>query len=1140
MEPVSSRILVVDDDPLAAQVLDELLTRHGHVVVRAASGEEALAAEPPDLLLLEVRLPGLSGYEICARIRERHGLAIPVLMLTALGDASSAQCCYDSGADDFIPKPVDHTALVLKVRALLRTKSLHDEMLRSREESRARARDLRLLHEIGRDWSLIAEPAAFYRLLTERLAQLIGAPFCLLALYDPESRTLEAAVPACGLADDVTRKLRQADYHSLWSFESGRPYVSNHARTDRRLLPELMVPPQADSIVLVPMLSEGSLLGILIAANKPGGFTEDDVDLLTIFAGPAATFLRSRKLYEAQGRHAARLEGLPALLGAMAGTTSRGPLLDLATSLLEKRLGYSAVGFYAPAEDDGSSIELRAGTPPPGPAVDQERLLWAMRGGVALLSSDCADLAVPVGAGELSQGVLNISKPGLRFAEEEIALVTALSGQLAVALQRAASVAQTERLARQMATLYDLGLETAALKDLQRLFGKASEEAGRLIRADHVSVLRFDEAEGLLKLFAAWTRDPESESYVEPVFHLGEGIAGRVARDWAPAMVNDVGHSGDFVRKGNPVSRILCVPLTYFDRERGELALFGVLNASRRPGVARFTHDDLDYLNRFAGQLGVAVANSMAFTAEHERSEQLSLVNKVMRDIAGKLSRERILETAVRRIHEAFPYSLVMIGIPDFEAGTAHTVAAAGQDSSQLLKGTHSLSAGIVGRAIREKRSMVVGDVASDSDYVCVLASTRSQVAIPIQSGADVMAVLNVESEELRGFSRSHVLTLETLADGIGIILRNAELYQAVEQTNARLVELDRLKSEVVNVVAHDFRSPLAGVLGHAEVLESQPDATREERVESARSIVRAATHMANLVEKTLKTTRLETGHFPFEFGLVEFGQLLREVLQRRPEDAAHPVHAELPEDPLPCWADRDRLTEVLDNLIDNAVKYSPGGGGVHVRVTSEAEAVTVTVEDEGLGIAASELPRLFRPFSRVRTLRTARIEGSGLGLYICERIVKAHGGRLWAESQPERGSTFSFTLPLYGAMAQTRPAIVLVAASDESTRRKVRRVAEQLGYSTHEVADGVEAVEAAIRLQPVAIVLDRILPRLRAEEVAERLLENPATASVPLFALASAEDLGERASLFRACAPKPLDTAALSEALAGLLSPTQ
>ena len=97
----------------------------------------------------------------------------------------------------------------------------------------------------------------------------------------------------------------------------------------------------------------------------------------------------------------------------------------------------------------------------------------------------------------------------------------------------------------------------------------------------------------------------------------------------------------------------------------------------------------------------------------------------------------------------------------------------------------------------------------------------------PILSGDEVVAVLNVERRRGRGFDHGQVITLETLADGIGIMLRNAELYQALERTNAKLVELDRMKSELVNIVAHDFRAPLAGVLGHAELLEWRPDAPR-------------------------------------------------------------------------------------------------------------------------------------------------------------------------------------------------------------------------------------------------------------------------------------------------------------------------
>ena len=170
------------------------------------------------------------------------------------------------------------------------------------------------------------------------------------------------------------------------------------------------------------------------------------------------------------------------------------------------------------------------------------------------------------------------------------------------------------------------------------------------------------------------------------------------------------------------------------------------------------------------------------------------------------------------------------------------------------------------------------------------MPSTRSEVAIPILSGEEVAAVLNVEKDEPGGFDHGQVITLETLADGIGVVLRNAELYQALESTNVRLVELDRMKSELVNIVAHDFRAPLAGVLGHAELLEWRPDAPREDRIEEARSIIHAATHMASLVDKTLKTTRLESGQMPFEFAVFDLAKLTREIVGRMPERPLAPA----------------------------------------------------------------------------------------------------------------------------------------------------------------------------------------------------------------------------------------------------------
>src|SRR5438552_6654035 len=165
------RILVVDDDPHVARTLVDLLALHQYEAGRADSGEKALDLllhEPFDLVLLDIRLPGMNGFETCMRIRERIGPSLPVIILTALGDPASVREGYDAGADDFLTKPVDTPAMLYKVRAFLRMKSLHDETARHREEPQARPPALALTHETGREGRLTAHPQGSNRMVTVR------------------------------------------------------------------------------------------------------------------------------------------------------------------------------------------------------------------------------------------------------------------------------------------------------------------------------------------------------------------------------------------------------------------------------------------------------------------------------------------------------------------------------------------------------------------------------------------------------------------------------------------------------------------------------------------------------------------------------------------------------------------------------------------------------------------------------------------------------------------------------------------------------------------------------------------------------------------------------------------------------------
>lgn len=1128
-----AHVLVVDDDHDVLAFLERLLALHGLECTGVTSGEAALAridAAPPDLVLLDVRLPGIDGIETCRRIRARHGLALPVVLMTAVADADSLSRGYEAGADEFLDKPLDPRALVLKLRAFLRLRELFERSERASREAQARARSLAQLHEISRDWSLIARPEEFVGMVCERLATLIGAPICLLALYDAETRTLAAAHPAHGLAPEVVRQMRlqlRPEHRGLWNLRAGRAHVTPDAQRDPRLAPELAQVAGIEQALLVPMLAEGRVLGVIAACNKPDGFDDDDAQVVSIFAGPAATFLRNRQIFEQQRRQATRQEVTARLMGAMAATHGRGALVETVVGGLRRGHGYARVAFHA-LRGDELAIELEAGSAAGG--GDAEWLRWAVHGQRPLRTPQASRhaVALPVRAGTRALGVLEVGKEQT-FEELEIDLLGALADQLAVGLEKAAGLAEAERLARQMATLYELGLETAALRDLRSLFERATEEAGRLIGADHASVFRLDEGE--LRLFAGWARDRAGETYGDPRFALGEGVVGRVARDSVPALVNDPGADPSFVTRGNPVARLLCVPITYYDPEARRSTTFGVLNATRRPGARPFTPEDLDGLMRFAGQLQVAAANAFAFAAERRRSEQLGLVNRVLREIASSLSPERVLETAVQRIQEAFRFPAVLAIVPDALSGL-NRVACASCDPPRPGGFPHyPTAAGLTARVLRERRTVHVPDVTRDPDYLALVPGTRSELLVPVLSGDEVVAVLDVESDRPHAFDHGVVLMMETLADGIAITLRNAELFRALEESHERLIELDRTKSEVVNIVAHDVRSPLFGILGRAELLLAA-GGTAEEASEHATAIAAAARHMAALVDKTLATTRLESGHFPFEFGVLDLGAALHAVAARWSRDPQHPLVVELAEEPLPVWGDRERLVEVAENLLSNAVKYSPRGGEIVVRAARADGRATVEVADRGIGIPAADLARLFRPFSRLRRPETAAIEGSGLGLYICDRILRAHGARLALEEREGGGTRVHFSLPLFTGVASVRRPVLLVAAADAATLRDVRGVAQARGYEVHEATDGVEALEAVRRLVPDVAVLDHLLPRLQGEEVAERLAEHEVTRHVPLVALAEPTVLGRRGALFRASVPRPVDREALARAL--------
>ena len=232
---------------------------------------------------------------------------------------------------------------------------------------------------------------------------------------------------------------------------------------------------------------------------------------------------------------------------------------------------------------------------------------------------------------------------------------------------------------------------------------------------------------------------------------------------------------------------------------------------------------------------------------------------------------------------------------------------------------------------------------------------------------------------------------------------------------NAQLRELDRLKDELVATVSHELRTPLTSILGYLELIREEPDALSDEHRGYLEVIDRNARRLLQLVSDLLFVARIDAGRLELDVSQVDLADVVRECLeaQRVPAEQAG-VSLRLVEEPVPpITGDRGRLAQLTDNLVSNAIKFTPAGGSVEVRVRPEGANVVLEVADTGIGIPADEIDRLFERFFRSSIATERAVQGTGLGLTIAKAIVEAHRGRISVESVEGEGSVFRVELPV-------------------------------------------------------------------------------------------------------------------------------
>ena len=317
---------------------------------------------------------------------------------------------------------------------------------------------------------------------------------------------------------------------------------------------------------------------------------------------------------------------------------------------------------------------------------------------------------------------------------------------------------------------------------------------------------------------------------------------------------------------------------------------------------------------------------------------------------------------------------------------------------------------------IESKRPVVVEQVTSkyieslgqEPEHLHALLATglTSFVAVPLlMRGQPLGALFLGSSTPSRVFRQGDLRWAEALADRAAMAIENARLYRSS-------VHATQLRDQVMSVVAHDLRNPLSTILMQTSALRRQgpePERRSQEPVEVTR---RAAKRMNRLIQDLLDVALMEAGQLTIERARLSAGGLIAEAVDmQRPlaSSSSLELRVEVDPDVAEVWGDRNRLLQVFENLIGNAIKFTQAGGRITVGATSRDDEVVFWVADTGSGISSENLPRVFDRFWQAT--RTER-RGGGLGLPIAKGIVEAHGGRIWVESTVGSGTTFFFTIP--------------------------------------------------------------------------------------------------------------------------------